>query len=454
MPDYSLPPNLADQPARIAITGARVIDPASRTDRAADLFIDTGRIVAIGAAPHGFAAQRSIDASGCWVLPGLVDLAARLREPGFEYRATLESEMRAALAGGVTSLACPPDTDPPLDEPGLVQMLKHRARTLNQARLYPVGALTVGLKGAHITEMAELAEAGCVGFSHAMAPLVDTQVLVRAMQYAHTFGFTIWLHAQDAYLARGGVAHSGAVAGRMGLPGVPVMAETVALHTIFEAVRATGCRVHLCRLSSAAGIELVRRAKREGLPVTADVAVHHLHLIDVDIGFYDPNCRVDPPFRAQRDRDALRQAAADGTLDAICSDHTPVDDDAKQLPFGEAEPGVTAVELLLPLTLKWAREAGVSPVDALARITSQAAAVLGAADSTRQPAAPTVADAAPSGALRVGGAADVCVLDPDAHWVCGPRTLLSQGSHTPFSGVELAGQVRATLVGGRIAFER
>lgn len=437
----------------IAVVGGRLIDPASRTDRIADLFVRDGRIAAIGTAPGGFEAQRTIDASGCWVLPGLVDLAARLREPGFEHRATLESEMRAALAGGVTSLACPPDTDPPLDEPGLVEMLKHRARTLNQARLFPIGALTVGLKGDTLTEMAELAEAGCVGFSHALAPLVDTQVLVRAMQYARTFGFTVWLHPQDPHLARGGVAHAGAVAGRMGLPGVPVMAETVALHTIFEAVRATGCRVHLCRLSSAAGVALVRQARGEGLPVTADVAVHHLHLTDADIGYYDPTCRVDPPFRAQRDRDALRAGLADGTIDAICSDHTPVDDDAKQLPFGEAEPGVTGLELLLPLTLKWAREAGVAPLDALARITSTAAAVLGATGPDA-PSGGACADGMASGALCVEGSADLCLLDPQARWICGPDTLVSQGTHTPFRGFELAGRVRMTLVDGRIAFER
>ena len=432
----------AGQADGIAITGGRVLDPASGTDRAADVFVQAGRIAGIGAAPNGFEARRTLDAAGCWVLPGIVDLAARLREPGFEHRATLESEMRAALAGGVTSLACPPDTDPPLDEPGLVEMLKHRARMLDQARLYPVGALTVGLKGEILTEMAELAEAGCVAFSQAHSPLVDTQVLVRAMQYARTFGFAVWLHPLDAHLARGGVAHAGAVAGRMGLPGVPVMAETVALYTLFEAIRATGCRVHLCRLSSAAGVELVRAARREGLPVTADVAVHHLHLTDLDLGWFDPNCRVDPPFRSQRDRDALRAGLADGTIDAICSDHTPVDDDAKQVPFGEAEPGVTALELLLPLTLKWAREAGIAPLRALACITSAAAGVLGACGEV------------PCGAIATGGAADLCVLDPAAHWVCGADTLVSQGTHTPFAGVELAGRVRATLVGGRVAFER
>ena len=421
---------------KITISNGRLVDAASGLDRIGHLHVDGGRIVALDAPPSGFVAERVIDASGLVVCPGLIDLSARLREPGFEYKATLESEMQAALAGGVTSLVCPPDTDPVLDEPGLVEMLKHRARSLDQAHLYPLGALTVGLKGEVLTEMAELAEAGCVGFSQANEALVDTQVMARAMQYARSFGFTVWLRPQDAFLARGGVAHSGPVSGRLGLSGVPVSAETVALHTIFELIRSNGCRVHLCRLSSAAGVDLVRAAKREGLPVTADVAVHHLHLTDVDIGYFDTSCRVEPPFRSQRDREALGAALADGTIDAVCSDHTPVDDDAKLLPFGEAEPGVTGLELLLPLALSWAHRAGEPMATAIARMTTDAARIAGCE----------------GGSLAVGSIADVCLFDPQAHWVVSPATLRSQGHHTPFAQRELQGRVRATLVGGRVAF--
>lgn len=424
----------------LSILNGRVVDPACGFDRRADLHVADGRVVAIDAAPAGFRAGRTLDASGLVVAPGLVDLAARLREPGFEYRATLESEMRAALAGGVTSLSCPPDTDPPLDEPGLVEMLKYRARGLDQAHLYPLGALTVGLQGEAITEMAELAEAGCVGFSQAGAPILDTQVLLRAMQYANTYGFTVWLRPQDPHLARGGVAHGGPVAARLGLAGIPVTAETIALHTIFDLVRDTGCRVHLCRLSSAAGLELVRRAKAERLPVSADVAVHHLHLIDVDVGHFDSQYRVDPPFRAQRDRDAIRAALADGTLDAICSDHTPVDDDAKQLPFAEAEPGVTALELLLPLTLKWARETRTDLIAALAKLTVGSSAVLGLGEL--------------AGRVAVGAPADLCVFDPEQPWIVTRESLESQGRHTPYLGIELLGRTRFTVVDGRVVFER
>ncbi|MGZ3157511.1 MAG: dihydroorotase, partial [Burkholderiaceae bacterium] len=305
---------------KLHIKNGHLIDPANGVDAKKDLYIAAGKVVGVGQAPADFNADKTIDANGLHVIPGLVDLSARLREPGYEYKATLESEMQAAMQGGVTSLVCPPDTDPVLDEPGLVEMLKHRAKSLNQAHVYPLGALTVGLKGQALTEMAELTDAGCIGFSQADEPILDTTVLLRAMQYAQTFNYTVWLRPQDPHVGRGGIAHSGAVASRLGLSGVPVMSETIALHTIFELMRATGARVHLCRISSAAGLELIRAAKREGLAVTCDVGVHHIHLTDMDIGFFDSNARVTPPFRAQRDRDAIRAALGDGTIDAICSD--------------------------------------------------------------------------------------------------------------------------------------
>jgi dihydroorotase len=425
---------------KLHIKNGHLIDPAGKVDAKQDLYIAHGKVAGIGSAPTGFQADRVIDATGMIVIPGLVDLSARLREPGYEYKATLESELQAAMQGGVTSLLCPPDTDPVLDEPGLVEMLKHRAKTLNQAHVYPLGALTIGLKGESLTEMAELTEAGCVGFSQADVPVLDTNVLLRAMQYAQTFGYTVWLRPQDAHIGHGGTAHSGAIASRLGLPGVPVIAETIALHTIFELVRATDARVHLCRVSSAAGLELVRAAKKEGLPVTCDVGVHHVHLTDVDIGFFDSNARVTPPFRSQRDRDAIRMALVDGTIDAICSDHTPVDDDEKLLPFGEASPGATGLELLLSLTLKWAEEQGkaVSLSDAVAKITASAARVAGL----------------DAGKLTVGSVADICIFDPSVRWKVEAKALASQGKHTPFLGYEVTGQVKTTIVAGHVALSR
>ena len=426
---------------KIHIKNGHLVDPANGVDAKQDLYIAAGKIVGVGNAPADFTATKTIDANGLVVAPGLVDLSARLREPGYEHKATLESEMQAAVQGGITSLVCPPDTDPVLDEPGLVEMLKHRARLLNQAHVYPLGALTMKLQGESLTEMAELTDAGCIGFSQADRPILDTTVLLRAMQYAKTFDYTVWLRPQDAHLGRNGVAHSGPVASRLGLPGVPVMSETIPLYTIFELVRATGARVHLCRMSSAAGLELVRAAKKEGLPITCDVGAHHVHLTEIDVGFFDANARLTPPLRGQRDRDAIRAALLDGTIDAICSDHTPVDDDEKLLPFGEASPGATGLELLLSLALKWGEECA-EPKQALSRaiakVTTDAARIIGVQ----------------AGQLAVGAIADVCVFDPAARWTVAAPALASQGKHTPFLGYELGGQVRATIVSGHIAFQR
>ena len=428
---------------KLLIKNGRLIDPASGRDEVADVAIAAGRIVTLGKVNPDFKPSRTIDAQGLIVVPGLVDLAARLREPGHEHEGMLESEMAAAVAGGVTSLVCPPDTDPALDEPGLVEMLKFRARNLNQSHLYPLGALTRGLAGEVLTEMAELTEAGCVGFSQADVALADTMVLQRALQYASTFGYCVWLRPQDAYLGKG-VAASGPLATRLGLSGVPVIAETIALHTIFELMRVTGARVHLCRLSSAAGIALVRAAKAEGLPVTCDVSVNHLHLIDVDIGYFNAAMRLTPPLRQQRDRDAIRAGLADGTVDALVSDHTPVDEDAKNLPFAEAEPGATGLELLLSLALKWGTEHKLGLAQSLAKVTCEPVRVLGEALGSL---------ASSAGRLVEGGVADVCIFDPTTHWTVRPQALKSQGKHSPFAGYEVPGTVKYTLVAGNVAHE-
>jgi dihydroorotase len=423
---------------RIEIRGARVVDPASGRDASGSIFIAEGAVAALDRAPDGFQADEVIDASGLVAAPGLVDLSVRLREPGFEYKATLESEMRAAVSGGVTTLACPPDTDPPLDEPGLVEMLKRRAASLNSARVHPLGALTVGLKGERLAEMSELTDAGCVGFSQGNAELPRAVTLVNALRYAATLGYTVWLRAEDADLARGGVAHDGEVATRLGLAPIPTIAETIAIRTILELMAATGARVHLERVSSAAAVALVAQARSQGMPVTCDVGIHHLHLCDRDIGEFDSNCRLSPPLRDPSDRDGLRRAVADGVIDAVCSDHTPVDDDAKQVPFGEAEPGATGLELLLPLVLKWAGAAKLDLVQALGPVTHRPARILGVA----------------AGTLAAGAPADICLFDPAAPWIVRPEALVSQGKNTAFQGLELTGRVMRTLVGGRTVFSR
>jgi dihydroorotase len=437
---------------KILIQGGRVINPATGFDEICDVAIAAGRILAIKNISPDFAPSKTIQARGCIVAPGLVDLCARLREPGYEHEGMLESELGAAVAGGITSLVCPPDTDPVLDEPGLVEMLKFRAEKLHQSRVFPLGALTRNLQGETLTEMAELTEAGCVGFGQAEVPLANTQVLQRAMQYAATFGYTVWLRPQELHLGKG-VAASGALATRLGLAGVPVAAETIALHTIFELMRAlggktAGPRVHLCRISSAQGVELVRAAKADGLQVTCDVSINSLHLTEADIGYFDSRARLCPPLRQQRDRDALQAALADGTIDVLVSDHNPVEADAKNLPFAEAEPGATGLELLLSLALKWGEARGQTLAQTLARITSLPAQVLGTALGTLQ---------ASLGQLVPGGVADVCVFDPNAQWSVAGDVLQSQGKHTPFAhdmgGMPMQGRVRCTVVSGHVAYE-
>jgi dihydroorotase len=412
----------------IEIRNGRLIDPAHGVDAQQSVFISNGRVAGIGSAPAGFTAEQVLDAAGCLVVPGLIDLSARLPN--------IDAELGAAVAGGVTRLACPPDTDPPLDEPELVERLVRRVDAAGLARVHPLGALTLGLAGGKLAEMVGLTQAGCVAFTQANAPLPDSQSLLRVFDYAATFDYPVWLRPQEASLAKGGVAHDGVPASSRGLPGIPVVAETIAVAQLLELARATGVRLHLMRLSSAAGVDMVRAARAAGVAVTADVAVHHLHLSDEDLGYFDASARLDPPLRAPADRDALRAGLADGTLTAVCSDHKPVKADDKLLPFGEATPGATGLELLLPLTLRWAEESGLPLATAIARITTDPARLLGL----------------DAGHLAVGAAADVCVVDPAATWVVGADSLQSNSASTPFAGDTLTGKVKWTVVAGKVVY--
>jgi dihydroorotase len=419
---------------KIHIKNGHLIDPKNKIDAKHDIFIVAGKIAGIGKTPDGFVASQTIDATGLIVAPGFVDLSARLREPGSEYKATLNSELLAAAAGGVTSLACPPDTNPVLDEPGLVEMLKHRAKLLNLVHVYPLGALTRQLEGKLLTEMHALTNAGCVGFSQADATITDTQVLWRAFEYAATFGYTLFLRAEDFYLAQNGVAHDGEIASRLGLKGIPAAAEALCIASILRIAHETKTRIHLCRLSTAEGVDLVRQAKKQGVQVTADVSAQHCHLTDMDIGYFNSHANLKPPLRSMRDKTALCLGLKDGTIDAICSDHTPVDDDAKLLPFAEAEAGATGLELLLPLGLKWASDNKASVFDAVAKITSQPASIL----------------AVPSGHLSLNADADIAIFNPQTEWVVTAKQLKSQGKNTPFLDTAMLGKVNYTLLHGQI----
>ena len=416
---------------KIAIRKGRLIDPASEFDAVADVFIAAGKIVAIGEPPADWRSTREINADGCIVAPGLVDLAVHVK------RGTLTTEIAAAAAGGVTSMVCSPDTDPVLDEPGLVDMLRLRAQSFHSTHLYPLGALTKALAGVQLAELCKLALAGCIGFAQADRGVADTQVLLRAMQYAATFDFSVWLQPQDIHLANNGVAHEGEIASRLGLVGIPSSAEIVALATHLELARVTGVHLHVCRVSTAEGVALIRAAKLSGIKVSADVAINYLHLIDLDIGYFDSNYRLSPPLRTARDRDALRAGVIDGTINAIVSDHTPRPEDTKQLPFGEAAPGATGLETLLSLTLRFAESAKLPMIEALGLITHHAANAAGLI----------------AGRIAVDAVADVCVFDPGAYRLVSKSSFKSAGKNSPFLGYELPGVVRATITAGHIAYE-
>jgi dihydroorotase len=422
----------------LKIQGGRIIDPANRVDAVNDLYIDsTGFIVAIGKAPGAFKTERTLDAGGRLVCPGLIDLRARLREPGLEHKATMESETRAAVAAGITTLCCPPDTWPVIDTPAMAQMVQSRAWRFGLAFVHPLGALTQGLEGKLLTDMAALEEAGCVGVSNGLEPVTDTLVLRRAMEYAATFGLTVHLHAEDPWLRNSGCVHEGEVGTRLGLPGIPEAAETVAVARDLALIEQTGVRAHFCGLTSARSIEMIAEAQRHGLPVTADVTAHHLHLTEHDIGFFNTQCHVRPPLRSTHDREALRAALKNGVIGALCSDHQPHEPDAKLAPFAESEPGISGLETLLPLTLRLVEEKLCSLSEALALLTSKPAEILGIE----------------AGTLGVGATADLCIIDPTQHWTLTSERLISRGHNSPFLGWEFTGRVTHTLVGGEVVFE-
>jgi dihydroorotase len=432
---------LAREP-RLSIRNGRLIDPASGTDQEADLHLADGRVLAVGAAPAGFQPDRTLDARGLIVCPGFVDLSARLREPGHEQKATIASETRAAAAAGITTLCCPPDTEPVIDTPAVAQLVHQIAERHGFARVLPAGAITQGLEGRQITEMAALKAAGCPVLSQAERPIRNTQVLRRALEYASTFGLTLFLLPQDADLAEGGCAHEGRVATRLGLPGIPQAAETVAVARALALAEQTGARVHFRGLSTARGAEMLAEAQARGIPASADVAVHQLFLTEDDLDGFDADCHVIPPLRTLADRDALRAAVAEGSVQALCSDHQPHDADAKEAPFPETAPGISALETLLPLTLCLVADGILDLPTAIGRLTTGPAEILGH---------PPGRDL---GCIRPGRPADVCVFDPRESWVPSPDDLLSHGDNSPFLGVTLHGRVRWTVLGGRTVFER
>lgn len=424
--------------SRLRIHGGRIIDPADGLDTRADLFIADGSILAIGTTPDGFQADHEIDATGLVVCPGLVDLAAHLREPGEEHKANIASEVRAAAAGGITSLCASPDTDPVTDTTAVVELVTRRARQAHLSRVMPLGALTRGLEGEQINEMAALHAAGCVAVSDGGRPVVNTLVLRRALEYAATQDLLVMLTPVDPYLTDGAWMHEGWVSTRLGIAGIPVAAETAALARYLALVEDTGARVHFGRLSSGPGAAMVARAKAGGLPVTADVAMHQLFLSEMDVSGFNSLCHVQPPLRSHADREALRAAVGAGTIQAICSDHQPHEPDAKAVTFTASAPGISGLDTLLPLTLRLVEEGLLSLHQALRLITAGPADVLGR----------------DVGRIAPGQSADLCLFDPEQPWCLDQETLHSRGRNSPFLGWEFTGQVQMTLLGGRHIYAR
>jgi dihydroorotase len=420
----------------IHIQGGRIIDPANDIDKVDDLFVSQGKILSLGQAPDNFTADQTIDAKNLIVCPGLVDLSVRMREPGLEYKATLKSESAAAAAGGITTCCCPPDTSPIIDNPAMANMLTQRAAEIGLTRLLPIGALSVGLQGETLSDMFALHQAGCVAFCNAEHPISNTMIMRRAMEYASSFDLLLILHANDPWLSENGCMHEGEISTRLGLAGISDAAETIIVARDLALIEQTGVRAHFARISSARSVDLIVQARERGLSVSADVAIHHLHLTDYDIGKFNTFCRVTPPLRSERDKNRLREAVASGQIQAICSDHQPHERDAKLAAFSDAEPGISGLETLLTLGLKLVDEKIMDLNTLIASMSSGPASLLGI----------------DSGTLTTGNQADICIFDPDAEWLLDNTKLISKGQNTPFKNWPLKGRVSHTLHAGKVVY--
>ncbi len=422
----------------ISIINGHVIDPANSIDNNHDLHIKDGKIIALGAAPQGFEPAHVIDASNKIVCPGLIDLRAAMREPGQEHTATIASETFAAASAGITTLCCTPDTSPVIDTPAVANLIRHLAKQAGFAKVLPLGALTQTLAGEQISEMAALKDAGCIGVSNALEPVTNTLVMRRAMEYAATYDLTVFLHAEDKWLRNNGCIHEGAISTRYGLPGIPEAAETVATARDLALIEQTGVRAHFCGISTTRAVRMIGRAQHDGVNVSADVTAHHLHLCEIDVSKFNSMCHVRPPLRTLRDQNGLRQGLKQGIIGAICSDHQPHNADAKLAPFITTAHGISALETLLPLSLKLAHETNLMSIyEVIANLTQKPADILGI----------------DAGTLGIGRPADICIFDPEHEWVFGENTIKSHGLNSPFLGWDLKGRVFYTLLDGKIVYK-
>ena len=422
----------------ISILNGTLIDPANNRHEQTDIFISNGVIQGIGKCPDNFRTDQTIDALNLHICPGLVDTKARLRAPGEDHTGSMESELKAAVKGGITTVCVPPDTYPVIDTPAMVQMTRQRAQSIGLARIHPVGALTVGLKGERLTDMGSLHQAGCSILSNSDNAIENTLVMRRAMQYATTFDLIILLNAQDPWLVGNGCVHEGEISTRLGLPVIPEAAETVGVARDLALIETTGLRAHFSCLSSAKAIGMIQRAQQQGLPVSASVTAHHLHLCETDVGTFNTLCKVMPPLRSSEDRAALINAVRSGVVTSICSDHQAHGRDAKLAPFSEASSGIAGLETLLGLTLNLVDKKILDLPTAIASLTVNPARAVGLQ----------------SGTLGVGDQADICIFDRHKKWILQPTDMLSRGSNTPFIDSELQGEVKYTFVAGKMVYCR
>ena len=424
---------------RTAYVNARLLDPASGLDAPGALLVENGRIADLGpqlfneGVPEGV--QR-VDCGGACLAPGLVDLRVQLREPGEEHKETMDSAGRAAAAGGVTSMVALPNTDPVVDDVAGVEFVARRAREVKGVKIYTYAAVTRNLEGRELTEMGLLAENGAVAFTDGLKAVENAQVMRRALAYAKTFGLLVVQHPEEPSLA-GGAMNGGELATRLGLPGIPKLAEVMMIERDLRLVEMTGGRYHVAHVSTAESVEAIRRAKARGLDVTCDTAPHYFALNEIAVGDYRTFAKVSPPLRSEDDRQAILEAVADGTIDAIASDHSPHDVESKRLPFAIAEPGIVGLETLLPLSLQLVHAGKAGLLDLLARLTHRPAEILGLN----------------AGRLSKGAPADLLVFHPERAWKIDPDRFASKSKNSPFEGLPVQGRVQRTVVDGRALFE-
>ena len=425
---------------RLLIRNGRVVDPSQGLDQGMDILVEDGIVAAIGERLEAPARVKTIDAAGLVVAPGFIDLHTHLREPGLEYKETIESGSRAAVAGGFTAICCMADTEPANDDPSVTTFIRERAEQAGLARVYPVGALSKGLEGQEMAEIGEMAKAGAVAVSDDPRPVANALLLRRALEYARSFDLPVAVHEEDLDLSDGGSMHEGAVSTRIGLRGMPTSAEEVMVARDVLLAELTGGRLHLCHLSTSIGFDLVRVAKRRKLAVSCEVAAHHFVLTDEDVAGanYDPNWKTNPPLRNASEVEAILQAVYDGTVDAIVSDHEPHHDDEKELDFADAPFGIIGLETAVPLALDRLVHARVIGLMQLVRMMS-----------TR----PAEIFSLPGGSLREGVPADITILDLRALRTVDPSSFKSLARNTPFAGMRLKGWPVATIVGGKVVWQ-